>query len=145
MHRRGRQALERAERDQDAASSHEWRKQIKALWYGLRLLEGGGGAISRQIAALHRAEAWLGDEHNVVVLCAELSNDPSICAGPFDLQRLKVVADRYQRELRGKALSCARLIYGRRSGDYVRAIERAWKTARHRSARRRDRPRSTAA
>src|SRR5262249_10818780 len=66
-HRRGRRALARAEKTQDAADFHEWRKQIKALWYELRLLEGGGGMIRRHIGALHQAETWLGDEHNVVV------------------------------------------------------------------------------
>jgi len=144
-HRQGRRALERAEQTQDAADSHEWRKQIKALWYELRLLEGAGGIIRRHIAALHRAETWLGDEHNVVVLCAELSKDASICAGPFDLQQLTLAANRYQCELRAKALASAGPIYARKSRIYVRAIMRAWKTGRHRSAGRRARPHSTAA
>src|SRR5262245_55444792 len=59
-HRRGRRALKRSERTEAAADFHEWRKQIKALWYELRLLEDGGGMIRRHIGALHQAEAWLG-------------------------------------------------------------------------------------
>jgi hypothetical protein len=128
-HRNGRRALKRAERSQDAADFHAWRKLMKVLWYELRLLENGGEAITRHVAALHRAEASLGDEHNVVVLCGELSKDASVCAGPFDVHRLTAAADRYQCELRGLALASARPIYRRRSRDYVRAIERAWKTA----------------
>lgn len=133
-HRRGRRALAQAQKSQRAADFHEWRKLIKALWYELRLLEDGGGIISRHIAVLHRAETWLGDEHNMVVLCAELSKDATVCAEPIDADRLKLAADRYQCELRRKALAKARPIYGRKSRGYVRAIERAWKTARHRGA-----------
>ncbi len=144
-HRKGWRALNRAEQSQDAADFHEWRKKMKALWYQLRLLEGGGGVIKQHIAALHRAEAWLGDEHNVVVFCGELSKNASICAGPFDLQRLTAAADRYQCELRRKALATARPIYRRKSRAYVRAIERVWKTSRHQSSGRRARSHRRAA
>jgi CHAD domain-containing protein len=137
-HRQGRRALARADKNQDAADFHEWRKTIKALWYQLRLLEDGGAMIRRQIRALHRAETCLGDEHNVVVLCAELSKDASVCPGPIDVDRLALAADRYQCELRQKALASARPVYRRKSRDYVRAIERAWKTARRHRGRRRD-------
>jgi CHAD domain-containing protein len=139
-HRRGRGALARAEKSQAATDFHEWRKEIKALWYELRLLETAGGIIRQQIGALDRAETWLGVEHNVVVLCAELSKDVSVCAGPLDVDRLSAAANRYQCELRRKALESARPIYHRNSRDYVHAIERAWKTARrgrHRDAHRR--------
>jgi CHAD domain-containing protein len=135
-HRRGRRALADAERTQDAAAFHEWRKQIKALWYELRLLEKSGGVISRYVRALQRAESCLGDEHNVVVLCAELSKDASVCAGPLDVDRLRLAADRYQCELRGKALTSARPIYARKSRDYVRSVEQTWKTGRHNGRRR---------
>jgi len=135
-HRAGRRALQRAEKHQDAESFHEWRKELKALWYELRLLEAGGGIIKRHVAALHRAEAWLGDEHNVEILCAELTRDASICSGPFDIHRLTAAANRFQCELRSKALSIALPIYARRSREYVGVIERAWKMGRRRGARR---------
>jgi len=136
--------LSRAYRNQAASDFHEWRKAIKALWYELRLLEAAGGMIRRHLGALHRAGTWLGDEHNVVVLCAELSKDVSVCAGPLDVDRLSAAANRYQCELRRKALASARPIYRRKARDYVRTIERAWKTARHRSRGREAQPRAAA-
>jgi len=128
-HRRGRRALARASESQDAGDFHEWRKQMKALWYLLRLLENGGGIISRYGGALDRAETWLGDEHNVVVLCAELSKDASVCAGPLDVARLSHAANRYQCELRGKAIASARCVYRHKSRAYVRAMKRTWETS----------------
>jgi len=127
LHRSGRKALARARKREGAADFHEWRKQIKALWYELRLLEGCTRTIRRDVDALHRAETWLGDDHNVVVLCAELSKDASVCRGLIDLDRLRLVADRYQCELRKKAIASTRRIYARKSRQYVRTVKRAWK------------------
>ena len=93
-HRQGRKAMARAQKRQDAPDFHEWRKQIKALWYALRLIEYSSRAIRRDVSVLHRAETWLGDEHNAVVLCAELSKDAAICGGPVALDRVQIeVAD----------------------------------------------------
>jgi CHAD domain-containing protein len=134
-HRRGRKAMTRARTRQRAEDFHEWRKQIKALWYELRLLEVCGKSVRRDVRALHSAETWLGDDHNIVVLCAELSKDPSVCGGMADLDRLRVAADRYQCELRRKATATAAGIYRRQSTKYVRALSRAWKAARRRHAK----------
>jgi CHAD domain-containing protein len=127
-HRRGREAMVRARKGQRAADFHQWRKQIKALWYELRLIENCDRSVQRDVAALQRAETFLGDDHNVVVLCAELSKDASICDGPVDLSRLRLAADRYQCNLRRKAIGNAQRIYRRQSRKYVKGIKRVWKT-----------------
>ena len=38
--------------------------------YELRLIDACSRTVHRDVAALHRAETLLGDDHNVVVLCA---------------------------------------------------------------------------
>jgi len=126
-HQRGRKAMVRARKGQRAADFHEWRKEIKVLWYDLRLIEECDRSVRRDIAALHRAETFLGDDHNVVVLCAELSKDASICDGPLDLSRLRLAAERYQCALRRKAIGSIERIYKRQSRTYVKHIKRVWK------------------
>jgi CHAD domain-containing protein len=123
-YRRGREALALARQRQGAADFHEWRKRIKALWYQLRLLEGCSRDLDRDARVLHQAETWLGDEHNVAVLCAELSKDASL----GDLGRLRQLADRHQRELRRETIAIAGRIYRRKPGEFVRRIKGAWKT-----------------
>jgi len=127
-YRRGRKALARARKRQRAADFHQWRKQIKALWYQLRLLERCSPGVGADVRVLHQAETWLGDDHNVVVLCAELGKDPSLRSGA-DLQ---AVADRYQRDLRRKTIASAGGIYRSTPGNYVRRIKDAWKASRRR-------------
>ncbi len=133
-HRRGRHAMECARRTGHATDFHEWRKQIKALWYALRLIERAGPAIRRDVAALNRAETLLGDEHNLVVLCAELSKNASVCGGAVEIDRLRLAADRWQCAWRKRAGASAQRIYRRRSRQYVRALARAWTI--HRQPRR---------
>lgn len=141
IHRRGRKAMARALKGQRAADFHEWRKQMKALWYALRLVEARDRRMQHDVRTLHRAERWLGDDHNVVVLCAELSKDPSPCTA-IELDRLRLAADRYQCDLRNKAVSAARGIFDRSSDAYWRGIKRALKRPQGAPAARRRRRRA---
>jgi hypothetical protein len=121
--RKGRQALERAQHEQRADDFHAWRKHVKALWYDLRLIEDCSPDVSRDVAALQRAQAELGDDHNLEVLCEELSKDRALC----DVERLRRAVNRYQRALRRKAVAHTARIYGPLPDEYVRGVRRAWK------------------
>jgi CHAD domain-containing protein len=125
-HRRGRIAMARARKSQRAADFHEWRKQIKALWYELRLLEPVGPHIRRDVKALRRAEAWLGHEHDVVVLGDELSKDGPEGDARIDLDRVRLVGDGYQCELRRKALAGTKRIYAPTPREYTNSVRREW-------------------
>ena len=132
-HRRARKALARARETQAAPEFHEWRKAVKSLWYAVRLVGGGSAAITRDIRALDSAERWLGDDHNLFVLCAELSSDALLRASPLDFERLRRVVDGLQRALRRKAIARVRPVFAVKSGAYVRRAKRAWQ-ARRRAA-----------
>lgn len=144
-HRLGRKAMSRARKRQQAADFHEWRKQMKALWYELRLVEGAGGRVKKDINLLHRTGTWLGEEHNAVVLCEELGRDTSICESVVDLDRIRLAADQYQCSLRDKTMRRARRIYGRKSRNYVQGIRRAWSAWQKKPAANRRKPRRIAA
>jgi CHAD domain-containing protein len=126
-HRRGRKAMARALARHRAADFHEWRKELKALWYELRLIESAGAVIRRDAGILNRAETWLGDDHNVVLLCAYLSRNQFFENDSAEFERLRRVSDRYQQELRRKAVASAKAIYGTPTGVYLRRVKRAWK------------------
>lgn len=131
-HRAGRRAMRCALKTQLATDFHEWRKRIKTLWYALRLIEDTSADVRRDIRALHRAETALGNEHNVVVLCAELTKDGR--RSPLDLDRARVAADRYQGALRTRAIASATRIYRRTPSACGRSLERAWKAWRRERA-----------
>jgi CHAD domain-containing protein len=122
-YRRGRKALARVRTHPRADDFHEWRKQMKALWYALRLVEACALGIRRDVSLLHTAERWLGDEHNAVVLCAQLSKDASLC----DIEALRHAASRFQCELRQNAIARASRLYSRTPEQYLAHVKHAWK------------------
>jgi CHAD domain-containing protein len=127
---RARKALARAHRTGAADDFHAWRKEMKALWYALRLVGSGTAAVGRDIRALRSAERWLGDEHNLVVLCGTLAKDPTVCRGPVDVKRLQCAVDAMQRGLRRKALQRTHAIFAVRPREYAARVERAWRMRR---------------
>jgi CHAD domain-containing protein len=129
-HQRGRTAMAGAMKRQRAVDFHDWRKQIKALWYELRLVEGFSPRIRHDVKALQRAEACLGEDHDVVVLCAALSKDRPQGDSRIDLDRVRLAGHLYQCALRKKALATARRIYKRAPEEYANDIRRAWKAGR---------------
>ena len=128
--RRAREAMMRAKESGEAADFHEWRKEAKSLWYVLRLIGGGTAAVARDIRALRATQRWLGDDHNLVVLCAELSKDPTVCRSPLDTQRLRCAVGALQRTLRRKSIGRVRALFAGSPRAYARRVERAWR-ARH--------------
>lgn len=141
-YRRGRKAMAAAARRQRAEDFHEWRKALKTLWYHLRLVEACAPRLRRDVRVLHDLERWLGDEHNLAVLCAELSEQGSLC----DFDALRSAAERKQRELRRKTLDAAKPIYAAKPSDFLASLEKAWRAWHRRHGRpRRRAPRKRAA
>jgi hypothetical protein len=141
-YRLGRKAMARAVKHRGATDFHEWRKHLKVLWYHLRLVDARSRDIRKDVELLHHAEAWLGDDHNVVVLRAELSKGASL----GDLEQWRHAADRYQSDLRRNAIASTTLLYSHTPRDYVNRVKRAWKASRRRSkAHRSQRPRRAVA
>jgi CHAD domain-containing protein len=126
-HRRGRKAMMRAQRDQRAEDFHAWRKVIKELWYALRLVDAAGGKVGRDVRTLHLAEQWLGEDHNIVVLCQQVSRDAAMLEDPLALDRFRLAADRDQVRLREKTMARARMIYQHTPASYAQSVARAWK------------------
>lgn len=125
--------MKRARNGERADDFHAWRKEIKGLWYALRLVEQSDARLRQDVRALHQAETWLGEEHNLVVLCDELARDATICHTPVDVDRLRLATHRDQCRLREKAVARVRRLYQRRSGAYARRAGSAWKEWRRHS------------
>jgi CHAD domain-containing protein len=131
--RRGQRALTRARKTGRASDFHEWRKELKALWYQLRLLEASDARIRQDIRRLDRAQTWLGEDHDLAVLSGELSGD-SDGAASDEVRRLLAAAERRQRQLRRKAVASAAPLFRGRVGDHVNRLRLAWKRWRSRES-----------
>jgi hypothetical protein len=63
----------------------------------------------------------------VVVLCDELSKDVPQSDSRIDRDRVRLVGDRYQCQLRTKALANTTHIYARAPREYAKSVRSEWK------------------
>lgn len=125
-YRRGRKAMARAQKDPTSENFHEWRKRVKDHWYHVRLIENlWTGVLQAREAALKDLETWLGDDHNLTVLCGKLRNGVAGSA-ENDLGLFLVVIDQHQKELREKAIALGRRVYNQKPAELRRDLARLW-------------------
>ena len=119
-----------------SATLHRWRKELKTLWYQLRLAKPLTAGVAPLIADLKRLETELGDEHNLVVLAATLRACRDLRTMHADIRRFDRLAARMRRPLRRRAFALGRRLYTRTPKAFARWIRRSAT---------RTRPRQTAA
>ena len=71
-YRRSRKAMRDAIETGLSATLHRWRKELKILWYQLRLLKPLTSGVAPFVREMNRLETQLGEDHNLVVLAATL-------------------------------------------------------------------------
>lgn len=76
-YRKGRDAFAAAKRDRTTENLHEWRKQAKYFWHQLQLLEPlWPGLIGKVADQAHRLTDYLGEDHDLAVLCDTIRRNP---------------------------------------------------------------------
>jgi len=129
---RGRNACARARLKPDSDHLHEWRKQVKNLWYQLDFLCPAWPANTKQrLAGLAELGEQLGDEHDLELLeCfargqAELSRESALLRPLIIARRARFVARCRQLGAR---------VYADRPALFCGQLERDWKAWRKRRA-----------
>jgi CHAD domain-containing protein len=104
-YKRARKVMLDARENREGERFHDWRKQVKTLWYALRLLEGRGLPLGRHVADFKRLQTWLGDDHNLVVLGQQLQKTTSPTVSARERAHLFTLIERRQHTLRRQALT----------------------------------------
>ncbi len=124
-YRRGRQALARARGSPHPENYHQLRKRVKDLFYHIRLMRslwtGIDEAYEKKLKGL---EAWLGDDHNLVLLRSEIDSDTSAYGNRKDAALVLDLIDRYQKKLRRDSIASAKRLYEEKPREYMKRIQR---------------------
>ena len=125
IYRRGRKNLVRAYADPTPENFHDWRKQIKYLWYHMRLLRPIwtnqlGGVISE----LDILADLVGDHHDLVVLRQTVLDQPKL--GGEEVSSLATAVDKRRLELEVEARPYGERIYVEKPGAFVKRIAAYW-------------------
>ena len=111
-YRRGRNAMAAARRHTQPERCHEWRKRVKDHWYHLRLLEPRWNTAARaREKSLKKLETWLGEHHNLEVLCARLAAQVGGKTKPDHSKLCRRAIRKVQRELRQNSLALGQQLY----------------------------------
>lgn len=107
--------------DQPTAENfHEWRKQVKYLWYHLRILQPLWPAtIESATEQLKLLSEYLGDDHDFANLRQLLIEQPKLAKEPAELEALLALCDRRQPQLKLEAQFLGQRIYAEKPSDFV--------------------------
>jgi hypothetical protein len=117
-YKRARGAMRQARDRNRSHVFHTWRKRVKTLWYGLRLLEERIPPLKRRLTSLKRLHGSLGEDHNLLVLRRQLFTSP----GGSDAVRVREIAKRRQATLRRAALAVGARQFKDRPKDFARTL-----------------------
>lgn len=128
-YRQGRRAFRIAYTKQGAARFHEWRKQVKWLWYQVKILRGIWpkmlGALANQIGGL---ADHLSDEHDFALLREAVVGLPASGADSRAIELVLSLIARARIEARASAEVLGRRIYAERPRLFVERFAKYWKS-----------------
>jgi CHAD domain-containing protein len=129
-YRRSRKSMKRARALGQSATLHRWRKELKTLWYQLRLARPLTTGVAPLILDLKRLETELGDDHNLVVLAATLRGCRDLRSVREDIRHIDRLAARMRQLLRRRLFALGRLLYVRKTKAFAHWLRKSTKQAR---------------
>jgi hypothetical protein len=121
-YRRSRKAMQHARATGLSATLHHWRKELKTLWYHLRLARRFTTGVAPLIADLKRLETALGDDRNLVVLGATLRGCRELRSMRAELRQIERLAAGMRQPLRRRAFTLGRRMLTRKPRAFARTI-----------------------
>jgi len=112
-YRRSRVAMKRARATKQSATLHNWRKEVKTLWYQLRLAKPLIVGVAPLVARLKRLETELGEDHNLVVLAATLRGCRDLRTMRASIRQISRLSARMRQSRRRRVFAYARRLYVR--------------------------------
>ena len=126
---RGRRRFRDARKDPSDERLHEWRKRSKDLWYHLRLVRRAWPEVMTTTAdEAHELSDRLGDDHDLVVLTADLE-DARPPLSHEQLEHLRKLIGKRRKELQGEAFAYGERLFAEKPKRFVERIERYWDAA----------------
>ena len=116
-------------RDRQSATLHRWRKELKTLWYQLRLAKPLTTGVAPLIAELDRLETKLGDDHNLVVLEATLRGCRDLRSMRAEMRKIDRLAARMRQQLRRRAFALGRRFHARNAEAFARWLRASFTQA----------------
>jgi CHAD domain-containing protein len=123
-YRRSRRAMKRARQTRLPATLHGWRKELKTLWYQLRLVKPLTPGVTPLVAGVKRLETDLGEDHNLVVLAATLRACSELKAMSAEVRQIDALAVRMREGLRRRVFAIGARLHHKTTRDFASWLRR---------------------
>jgi CHAD domain-containing protein len=128
-YRQARDAHGEAVADPNVEKLHEWRKQVKYVFYQLEVLKPlWPERLEELINEADRMGDLLGDDHDLAVLRQMLTDDPERFGEEGDRELLLALIDRRRAELEQEAMLLGQRFFQDSPRDFARRLRAYWKT-----------------
>lgn len=125
--RRGRSAMEKAQKSGAAEDYHAWRKRVKDHWYHVRLLRHVWKDVMDGFEkSLKSLEDDLGTDHNLNVLVQRVKAEPDFFGTPEQVNALCLAVEHFQKDLHDSAGKIGIRMYGEKPKLIVRRFGHWW-------------------
>ncbi len=129
VYKRGRNRLEDALEQPTVEAFHEWRKRVKYLWYGKRILRRIWPDIMKTLAdETHDLSDYLGEAHDLAVLQKLVAERPLLISDDEDRETLISFLKQKRDGLHTAAYKQGKRIYAESPKAFVNRLEQYWAT-----------------
>lgn len=127
----GRKAMKKAAEKPSTENFHEWRKQVKYHRYHVQVLRPvWDDVLGKWQDALHHLSDDLGDDHDLAVLGATLSEEHQHFDSNRDLQALQGLTDRQRAQLQARAFPLGQRAFSEKPKHLAQRFQTYWKASR---------------
>jgi CHAD domain-containing protein len=127
VYKRGRADLEMARVEPSTENLHEWRKQVKYLWYQVCVLNPMWPKAMDVLAEeLNKLADYLSEDHDLAMLSRTAIEQAALLGDAGEVENLILVIDHRRIQLQTKAQSLGGRIYAETPKAFVNRMESYW-------------------
>jgi CHAD domain-containing protein len=127
VYKRGRRSLAQVVDQPSVEHFHEWRKQVKYLWYQIRFLKPIWPTMMESVAdALKALGDYLSDDHDLAILRDRMCERAKPLDDRTALEALVALIDQRRGEIEVEATPLGAWIYAEKPGAFVDRLQAYW-------------------
>ena len=135
-YKQGRRKFENAQYEKTTVNLHEWRKDVKYLWYQVTVLNAlWPKPLDAFAGELSKLSGFLSEDHDLAMLRQRASKQAETLGESTEITNLIQLLDHRRTELQTKARSLGLRIYAEKPQDFCARLESYWNAWRPGTAR----------
>lgn len=127
VYKRGRVSFELASIERTTENLHEWRKQVKYLWYQVSILNPMWPKPLAVLAhELSKLADYLSEDHDLAMLTRNAIEQAPALSAPDEIEKLILLIDQRRIQLQAKATTLGARIYAEKPRAFVNRMQGYW-------------------